>query len=133
MSLLFASSELAEIAGEAAHEAEKARHSRRVAWPPDRETAAVDNGLDRDSFADRCPLALLDCASYLVLVQRLAVSLHATSPHSIALVQLPFTSFAVANVREDFHRQDRAHAGRATDQIVASHELSLFLSPHFHS
>jgi len=31
MSLLVASSELAEIAGEAAHEAEKARHSRREA------------------------------------------------------------------------------------------------------
>ena len=27
-------------------------------------------------------------------------------------MQLRFASFAVANLREDFHLQDRAHAGR---------------------
>ena len=29
-------------------------------------------------------------------------------------MQLRFASFAVANSREDFHLQDRAHAGRTT-------------------
>jgi hypothetical protein len=53
------------------------------------------------------------------------ISLHASSPHSVALMQLRFASFAVANSREDFHLQDRAHAGRTTDQIVASHDLTL--------
>jgi hypothetical protein len=48
-------------------------------------------------------------ASYPVLVHRLAVSLHASSPHSVTLVQLRFVSSAVVNSREDFHLQDRAH------------------------
>lgn len=29
-------------------------------------------------------------------------------------MQLRFASFAVANLREDFHLQDRTHAGRTT-------------------
>jgi hypothetical protein len=68
--------------------------------------------LDHKSFAVHCPLALLGSAFYPVLVHRLAVSLHASSPHSVALMQLRFASFAVANLREDFHLQDRTHAGR---------------------
>ena len=65
-------------------------------------------------FAECCLLALLGIASYPVLVHRLAASLHASSPHSVTLMQLRFASFAVANLREDFHLQDRAHAGRTT-------------------
>ncbi len=80
------------------------------AQPPDLRHLS----LDHESFAERCPLALLGSALYPVLVHRLAVSLHASSPHSVALMQLRFTSFAVANLREDFHLQDRAHAGRTT-------------------
>ncbi len=38
--------------------------------------------------------------------------LHASSPHSVALMQLRFTSFAVINLRRDFHPQACAHAGR---------------------
>ena len=87
--------------------------------------------LGHKSFAERCPLALLGCASYLVLVHRLAVSLHASSPHSVALMQLRFASFAVANLRADFHLQDRAHAGRTTVQIVASHDLFVRHHPRF--
>ena len=41
-------------------------------------------------------------------------------PTPSALVQLHFTWFAVANLRDDFHLQDRVYAGRSTDQIVAS-------------
>ncbi len=70
--------------------------------------------LDHKSFAVCCPLALIDGASYPILVHRLAVSIHASSPQSVALPQLRFTSFAVVSLREDFHLQDRAHAGRTT-------------------
>ncbi|WP_223442410.1 hypothetical protein, partial [Pseudomonas sp. BF-R-19] len=57
-------------------------------------------------------LALIGFALYPVLVHRLAVSLHASSPHSVALMQLRFASFAVVRLRRDFHPQDCAHAGR---------------------
>ena len=40
--------------------------------------------------------------------------LHASSPHSVALMQLRFTSFAVINLRRDFHPQACAHAGRTS-------------------
>ncbi len=68
--------------------------------------------LDHESFAESCPLALLSIAFYPVLVHRLAVSLHASSPHSVTLMQLRFASFAVINLRRDFHLQECARAGR---------------------
>jgi hypothetical protein len=68
--------------------------------------------LDHKSFAVACPLALIGNASYPVLVHRLAVSIHTSFPQSVALPQLRFTSFAVVSLREDFHLQDCAHAGR---------------------
>ena len=37
---------------------------------------------------------------------------HASSPRSVALTQLRFTSFVVINLRRDFHPQECAHAGR---------------------
>ena len=43
---------------------------------------------------------------------RLTVSLYASSPRSVTLTQLRFTSLAVVSSREDFHLQDHAHAGR---------------------
>ena len=61
-----------------------------------------------------CPLALLGNAFYPILVHRLAASLHASSPQSVTLVQLRFTSFAVINLRWDLHPQECAHAGRTT-------------------
>ena len=70
--------------------------------------------LDHKSFAVYGPLALIGIALYPVLVHRLAVSIHASSPHSVALMQLRFTSFAVVSSRQDFHPQDCAHAGRTT-------------------
>jgi len=39
-------------------------------------------------------------------------TLHASFPHSVALMQLRFTSLAVTSSRRDFHPQVCAHAGR---------------------
>ena len=91
------------------------------AQPPDLRRLS----LDHKSFAEHCPLALLGTAFYPVLVHRLAVSLLASFPHSVTLVQLRFASLTVVSLREDLHLQDRAHAGRTTVQIVASHDLTL--------
>ena len=63
--------------------------------------------LDHKSFAVLRLLALIGTASYPVLVHRLAVSLSASSPRSVALTQLRFTSLAVASSREDLHLQGR--------------------------
>jgi hypothetical protein len=54
--------------------------------------------LGHKSFAAIGPLALLGTAFYPVLVHRHAVSLHASSPHSVALMQLYFTSLAVTGL-----------------------------------
>ena len=81
------------------------------AQPPDLRSLI----LDPKSFAIFCSLALIGFALYPVLVHRLAVSIHASYPHSVALVQLRFTSFAVVSLRRDFHPQDCAHAGRTKE------------------
>ena len=76
-----------------------------------------------------CPLALLGSAFYPVLVHRLAASLHASSPPSVALRQLRFASFAVINLRRDFHPQECAHAGRTSKRDGApSHLVSSLLT-----
>src|SRR3989442_13032498 len=51
--------------------------------------------LDHESFAVSGPLALVGNAFYPVLVHRPASSLHASSPHSGALIQLRFRSLLV--------------------------------------
>jgi len=68
--------------------------------------------LDHESFAVSGPLALVGNAFYPVLVHRPAASLHASSPHSVALMQLRFASLVVINSRWDLHPQECAHAGR---------------------
>ena len=68
--------------------------------------------LDHESFVVSCPLALLRSALYPVLVHRLAASLHASSPRSVAPTQLRFASVAVISSRRDLHPQECAHAGR---------------------
>ena len=73
---------------------------------------------DHESFAVSGPLALVGYAFYPVLVHRPAASFHASSPHSVTLMQLRFTSLAVINSREDLHLQECAHAGR-TKQMPA--------------
>ena len=83
--------------------------------------------LDHESFSVIGPLALLGSAFYPVRVPRLAVSLHASSPHSVALVQLRFASFAVINLRRDSHPQECAHAGRTKkkrERITRSRSFS---------
>ena len=72
--------------------------------------------LDHESFAVFCPLALLGSAFYPVLVHRLAASLHASSPNSVALMQLRSASFAVINLRRELHPQECAYAGRIKNQ-----------------
>ena len=59
--------------------------------------------LDHESFAVSGPLALVGNAFYPVLVHRPAASLHASSPQSVALLQLRFTSLVVINSRWDLH------------------------------
>jgi hypothetical protein len=51
--------------------------------------------LGHKSFAVTCPLALFGNAFYPLLVHRPAVSIHASSPQSVTLMQLRFTSLAV--------------------------------------
>ena len=68
--------------------------------------------LDHKSFAVFGPLALLGSALYPILVHRLAVSLHASSPRSVTLTQLRFASLTVVSLRRDLHPQECAHAGR---------------------
>ena len=86
-----------------------------AAPPPDLRRLS----LDHESFAASCPLTLLGTAFYPVLVHRHAASLHASSPQSVALLQLRFASFAVINSREDLHLQECAHAGRTRKKALA--------------
>jgi hypothetical protein len=64
-----------------------------TAQPPDLRRLSFDH----KCFAATCPLALLGAALYPLLVHRLAASLHASSPHSVTLMQLRFASFVVIN------------------------------------
>ena len=86
--------------------------------------------LDHESFAVFGPLALVGNAFYPVLVHRLAASLHASSPHSVTLMQLRFTSLAVINSRWDFHPQECAHAGRTIGIGGASRLLPSHTTGH---
>jgi hypothetical protein len=76
--------------------------------PPDLRHLSFDH----ESFAIFGSLALLGTALYPILVHRLVVSLRTSSPRSVTLTQLYFTSLAMVSSREDFHLQERAHAGR---------------------
>ncbi|MDR3774968.1 MAG: hypothetical protein P4L26_16560, partial [Terracidiphilus sp.] len=54
--------------------------------------------LGHKSFAISGSLALFGNAFYPVLVHRPADSIHASSPHSVALMQLRFASLAVTSL-----------------------------------
>jgi hypothetical protein len=84
----------------------------RTGSAPPRKQSFTPIRLDHESFVVSCPFALLLSALYPVLAHRLAVSLHASFPHSVTLMQLRFASLAVINLREDFHLRECAHAGR---------------------
>jgi hypothetical protein len=47
-------------------------------------------------------------------------TLHASSPHSVALMRLRFASLVLVNLRRDLHPQECAHAGR-TSKKTADH------------
>src|SRR5664279_2419572 len=77
---------------------------------------------DHKSFALMCMLALIDTASYLLFVNQLADSFRTSSPRSVTLTQLYFPLLAVVSSQEDFHLQDRAHAGRTHPPRMNSEE-----------
>ena len=76
--------------------------------------------LDHENFAVIGPLALVGNAFYPVLVHRPAASLHASSPQSVARMQLRFASLVVINSRWDLHPQECAHAGRTNKKGPAA-------------
>ena len=90
----------------------------RLPWNPCSAWAGIH--IDHESFAELRPLALLGNAFYPVLFHRLAVSLHASSPHSVTLMQLRFASLAVINLRWDFLPQECARAGRTKKRAAAA-------------
>ena len=45
-------------------------------------------------------------------------ALHASSPHSVTLMQLRFASFAVVSLWRDLHTQGCAHAGRTSKKAA---------------
>src|SRR5690606_35685458 len=61
--------------------------------------------LGHQHFAVIGPLALIDIASYPVLVHRPAIAILASSPRSVTLPPLSFTLLAVASSRDDLHLQ----------------------------
>lgn len=61
---------------------------------------------DHKSFAVYCPHTLADIALHPILVHRLTASTHAISPHSVPLMQLRSTSFAMISSRRDFYPRD---------------------------
>jgi len=54
------------------------------------------------------------------------LTFHASFPRAVTLAQLHFPSLAVVSSREDFHLQDRAHAGRtnAVDPAGVDHRAA---------
>ncbi|WP_233203111.1 hypothetical protein, partial [Chitinimonas sp. BJB300] len=58
----------------------------------------------------RSPCSAAPSIRFLSIGSRFTI--HASFPRSVALTQLRFTSFAVINLRRDFHPQECAHAGR---------------------
>jgi hypothetical protein len=68
--------------------------------------------LGHESFAVIGPLALLGTASYPVSVRQPAASLPASFTPPSRVDALRLASLAVTSLREDFHLQVDAHAGR---------------------
>ena len=82
-----------------------------TAQPPDlRHFALITRAL---RFTARAPCSAAPSIRFLSIGSQ--VTLHASFPHSVALMQLRFASFAVTGSREDLHLQECAHAGRTKD------------------
>lgn len=79
-----------------------------TAQPPDLHHFALATRASR--LHARSPCSAVPRIRLLFIGSRF--TLHASSPRSVALAQLRFTSFAVASSREDLHLQVCARAGR---------------------
>ena len=79
-----------------------------TAQPPDIHRLALATRASR--LLARSPCLAVPRIRFLFIGSRF--TLHASSPRSVALPQLRFTSFAVASSREDLHLQECARAGR---------------------
>ena len=55
------------------------------------------------------------------------ITIHASSPRSVTLTQLRFTSFAVINLRRDLHPQECAHAGRTKEKALIPFDIRAYL------
>ena len=76
--------------------------------PPDLHHLALATRASR--LLARSPCSAAPSIRFLSIGSRF--TLHASSPRSVTLPQLRFTSFTVASLREDLHLQECAHAGR---------------------
>ena len=68
-------------------------------------------------FSARSPCSAAPSMRFLFIGSRF--TLHASFPHSVTLVQLRFTSFAVTSLWRDLHPQECAHAGRTEKTPLA--------------
>ena len=82
--------------------------------------------LGHKSFAAlaRSPCLAVPHIRFLFIGSRF--TLHASSPRSVTLPQLRFTSFAVASLREDLHLQECAHAGRTKKALAREGWIQVF-------
>ena len=79
-----------------------------TAQPPDIRRLALATRASQ--LLARSPCSATPHIRFLFIGSRF--TLHASSPRSVTLPQLRFTSFAVASLREDLHLQECARAGR---------------------
>src|SRR5690606_31126675 len=79
-----------------------------TAQPPDLRHFALATRASR--LYARLPCSAAPSIRFLFIGSRF--TLHASSPRSVTLPRLRFTSFAVASLREDLHLQECARAGR---------------------
>src|SRR5690554_6349473 len=79
-----------------------------TAQPPDIHHLTLATRASR--LLARSPCSAVPRIRFLFIGSRF--TLHASSPRSVTLPQLRFTSFAVASSREDLHLQECARAGR---------------------
>jgi hypothetical protein len=65
-------------------------------------------------FMARSPCLAAPSMRFLYIGSRFTI--HASFPHSVALMQLRFASFVVINLRRDLHPQECAHAGHTKEK-----------------
>lgn len=86
-----------------------------IAQPPHLRRFALVTKASR--FLARSPCSTAPSMRFLFIGSRF--TLHASSPHSVALMQLRFTSFAVTSLWRDLHPQECAHAGRTNKKSAS--------------